>query len=324
MSTVPLYPLRFKPILRRLIWGGRRLGTVLHKPIGDESDYAESWEISDYHDQVSIVEEGSLAGSTIRDLIRARGGELLGRALGPRDQFPLLVKFIDAHETLSVQVHPDDEQGRRLANDNGKTETWVILDAEPGSVIYAGLKRGVGPDELAEGDPVRRGRAFAPPLRAPTRRLHPDRGRHSARDRRRGAPGRDSGDVRRHIPGLRLGTPGRRRQAPTASYSRGAGIDRFRPRAGRPDHARAPSRSPAAAPASGWRDRSTLPSSGSSLNRPTSVGTLDRFTIVMGLSGSCGCRARRRVACGSISARRCCSPRHWASARSHPTAPPWS
>ncbi len=149
MSTVPLYPLRFEPILRRLIWGGRRLGTVLHKPIGDGSDYAESWEISDYRDQVSIVQQGSLAGTTIRELIRTRGDELLGPALSPRDQFPLLVKFIDAHQNLSVQVHPDDETGRRLAGDNGKTETWVILDVEPGSAIYAGLKQGVGRDEFA-------------------------------------------------------------------------------------------------------------------------------------------------------------------------------
>jgi len=150
MSTVPLYPLRFLPILRRLIWGGRRLGTVLHKPIGDEGDYAESWELADYHDSVSVVQEGSLAGTTLRQLVQSRGEELLGPALGPRDQFPLLVKFIDAHQVLSVQVHPDDETGRRLAGDNGKTETWVILDAEPGSAIYAGLKQGVGRAELAE------------------------------------------------------------------------------------------------------------------------------------------------------------------------------
>jgi mannose-6-phosphate isomerase len=149
MSTIPLYPLRFKPILRRLIWGGRRLGTVLHKPIGPESDYAESWELSDYHDQVSVVEAGRLAGTTIRDLVHARELELLGKAPGPHDQFPLLVKFIDAHEALSVQVHPDDETGRRLANDHGKTETWIILSAEPRSVIYAGLEQGVGPDEFA-------------------------------------------------------------------------------------------------------------------------------------------------------------------------------
>jgi mannose-6-phosphate isomerase len=149
MSAPSFYPLRFKPILRRLIWGGRRLGTVLHKPIGNESDYAESWELSDYHNQVSVVLEGGPAGATLRDLVRSRGEELLGKALGPRDQFPLLVKFIDAHQSLSIQVHPDDETGRRLANDNGKTEAWVILDTEPGSLIYAGLKEGVARDEFA-------------------------------------------------------------------------------------------------------------------------------------------------------------------------------
>ena len=153
MSIGSLYPLRFKPILRRLIWGGRRLGTVLHRPIGDGSDYAESWELADYHDQVSVVEEGNLSGTSIRDLVHARGTDLLGETAGRRDQFPLLVKFIDAHQALSVQVHPDDATARRLVNDNGKTETWVILDAQPGSLIYAGLKSGVGRDRVRERGP---------------------------------------------------------------------------------------------------------------------------------------------------------------------------
>src|SRR5579883_3296832 len=148
METPPLYPLRFQPLLRELIWGGRRLGTVLHKPIGAASDYAESWEIADYHDQVSIVRDGPLAGTSLRKLIRSRPLEILGPSVGPRDPFPLLVKFIDANDDLSVQVHPDDEKGRRLANDSGKTETWVILDAAPGSLIYAGLEPGVGPEEF--------------------------------------------------------------------------------------------------------------------------------------------------------------------------------
>jgi mannose-6-phosphate isomerase len=148
MGGQSLYPLQFEPILRELIWGGRRLGTVLRKPIGAASDYAESWEISDYHDQVSVVGAGPLAGTTLRDLIRSRRLDILGPAIGPRPQFPLLVKFIDANQDLSVQVHPDDEKGRRLANDSGKTEAWVILDAEPGSLIYAGLKAGVRPDEF--------------------------------------------------------------------------------------------------------------------------------------------------------------------------------
>jgi mannose-6-phosphate isomerase len=150
MPNLPLYPLRFEPILRQLIWGGRRLGTVLHKAIGSESDYAESWELSDYQDRVSVVSDGPLAGTTLRELVRSRGDELLGPAMGRREQFPLLVKFIDANENLSVQVHPDDEEARRLAGDSGKTEAWVILAAEPESAIYAGLEAGVGPADLNE------------------------------------------------------------------------------------------------------------------------------------------------------------------------------
>jgi mannose-6-phosphate isomerase len=73
----------------------------------------------------------------------------MGPSLARRDQFPLLVKFIDANDVLSVQVHPDDEKGKRLANDNGKTETWVIVDAEPGSLIYAGLKSSVTREQFA-------------------------------------------------------------------------------------------------------------------------------------------------------------------------------
>jgi len=150
MPDAPLYPLRFEPILKELIWGGRRLESVLNKPLGAGSHYAESWEIADHRDDVSRVDEGPLRGASLRDLVRLRGEELLGRHLGPRTQFPLLVKYLDANQNLSVQVHPDDEKGRRLANDNGKTETWVIVHAEPGSLIYAGLRAGVTQEAFAE------------------------------------------------------------------------------------------------------------------------------------------------------------------------------
>ncbi len=143
MTAPALYPLRFEPILRRLIWGGRRLGTVLGKSLGPAADYAESWEISDYRDAVSIVNNGPLAGTSLRTLVAERPAELLGPRLASLEQFPLLVKFIDACEVLSVQVHPDDEQGRRLSGDRGKTEAWVVMAVEPGGVIYAGLERGV-------------------------------------------------------------------------------------------------------------------------------------------------------------------------------------
>jgi mannose-6-phosphate isomerase len=149
MSGTPLYPLTFDPILRPLIWGGRRLGTVLHKPIGSDDHYAESWEISDHGGDVSRVNAGPLAGTSLRDLVRDRSGELLGETRTARGQFPLLVKFLDANEPLSVQVHPNDELGWKLANDNGKSETWVIVQADPGSLIYAGLNAGVTRDEFA-------------------------------------------------------------------------------------------------------------------------------------------------------------------------------
>jgi mannose-6-phosphate isomerase len=144
-----LHPLRFEPIYKRLVWGGRKLATVLRKPIGEGSEYAESWEISDHRLDISRVADGPLAGSTLRELVLAHGEGLFGAAVGPRDQFPLLVKFIDARQDLSVQVHPDDERGRRLANDNGKTETWVIIHADPGSKIYAGLKPGTTREAMA-------------------------------------------------------------------------------------------------------------------------------------------------------------------------------
>ena len=150
MLDAPLYPLRFHPILKRLIWGGRRLGAFLDKPLGDEHDYAESWEIADHRRDVSVVADGPLAGANLRDLLAARGAEILGCAGGEARQFPLLVKFLDAHRVLSVQVHPDDAKGRVLADDNGKTEAWIVLHAEPGSLIYAGLRAGVSRADLAD------------------------------------------------------------------------------------------------------------------------------------------------------------------------------
>lgn len=150
MLDVPLYPLQFKPILKELIWGGRRLETILKKPLGGGSHYAESWEISDHRDDISQVADGPLEGVSLRTLIQDRGADLFGRHLGHLPQFPLLVKYIDAHQVLSVQVHPDDAKGKILANDNGKTEAWVIIHAEPGSLIYAGLNPGVTRAEFAK------------------------------------------------------------------------------------------------------------------------------------------------------------------------------
>jgi mannose-6-phosphate isomerase len=136
-----LYPFRFQPIFRRYLWGGRRLGSVLGKAIGEEN-CAESWEVVDHGEDQSIVTDGPLAGTTLGQLVRDHGAELFGRD-DPQPSFPLLWKFLDAAKMLSLQVHPNDEQAARLIPpDLGKTEAWVVLAAEPGSLIYAGLKRG--------------------------------------------------------------------------------------------------------------------------------------------------------------------------------------
>jgi len=137
-----LYPLRFQPIFRRYLWGGRRLGDDLNRPIGEGDDYAESWEVADHGDDQSVVACGPLAGVMLHDLVRDQGPSLLGRH-HPQRQFPLLLKFLDAQRNLSVQVHPNDELARRLdPPDLGKTEAWIILARQPGAKIYAGWKRG--------------------------------------------------------------------------------------------------------------------------------------------------------------------------------------
>lgn len=144
-----LPPLRFQPILREYLWGGRRLGTELGKQIGAGAHFAESWEIVDHGVDQSIVADGPLAGTTLHELVTEHGPALFGRH-HPQQQFPLLFKFLDACQTLSVQVHPNDEQGAALdPPDLGKTEAWVVLAAEPGSKIYAGLKPGVDREQLA-------------------------------------------------------------------------------------------------------------------------------------------------------------------------------
>jgi mannose-6-phosphate isomerase len=147
--VTPLYPFRFHPLLRRYLWGGRRLGAELGKPIGEGDDYAESWEICDRGADQSVIAAGPLAGTTLGELVQTRGAELLGRH-APQSRFPLLFKFLDARKTLSVQVHPDDVRAARLdPPDLGKTEAWVVLAAASGSILYAGLKRGFDRHALA-------------------------------------------------------------------------------------------------------------------------------------------------------------------------------
>jgi mannose-6-phosphate isomerase len=157
-ETVPLtnlYPIRFKPLLQRYLWGGRRLGELLRKPVGAEPVCAESWELCDRGADQSIIAHGPLKGTSLHALVTERAAELLGMHAGLQ-RFPLLFKFLDAASPLSVQVHPNDAAAALLSPpDLGKTEAWVVLAAAPGAVIYAGLARGF--DSAAAAREARRG-----------------------------------------------------------------------------------------------------------------------------------------------------------------------
>lgn len=148
MPEICNYPLKLQPLFRRYLWGGRRLETMLGKQLGEGDDYAESWEVVDHGEDQSVVLDGLAAGQTLRSLVTDHNAELFGQH-APQKQFPLLLKFLDCNRTLSVQVHPNDEQGALLnPPDLGKTEAWVVLAADPGSKLYAGLKPGVTRDDL--------------------------------------------------------------------------------------------------------------------------------------------------------------------------------
>ncbi|MFM8289599.1 MAG: type I phosphomannose isomerase catalytic subunit, partial [Planctomycetaceae bacterium] len=140
-------PLLFEPILKRVRWGGRRLGTVLGKQLGPHADYAESWEIADMGPVQSTVTTGPWRGQTLASLIATQAQFLLGSPPGSSaspGQFPLLVKFLDASDRLSLQVHPDDAQAQRAGvGPRGKTEAWIVLETEPDATLFAGLQPGV-------------------------------------------------------------------------------------------------------------------------------------------------------------------------------------
>jgi mannose-6-phosphate isomerase len=142
-------PLRLRPIFRNYLWGGRRLETMLGKSLGEGENYAESWEVVDHGKDQSIVVAGPASGQTLHQLVERQGQQLFGRH-HPQRQFPLLFKFLDCNRTLSVQVHPNDQQAAQLdPPDLGKTEAWLVLAADPGSKLFAGLLPGVTHDDLA-------------------------------------------------------------------------------------------------------------------------------------------------------------------------------
>jgi len=145
-------PLKFKPILKEKIWGGDRLGQMFGKGIPAGAKIGESWELSDRPEDTSLIAEGPMEGETLRDLVKFRAGDLFGSGPGPLNngRFPLLVKFIDASDKLSVQVHPDDAFSAVCGlREPGKSECWYFLEAPPGGVVL-GVKPGTTRGEFED------------------------------------------------------------------------------------------------------------------------------------------------------------------------------
>jgi mannose-6-phosphate isomerase len=148
-TQTSLYPLRFEPIYQYRLWGGRRLADLLAAPLPGDGPIGEAWVLSDRDDHASRVADGPLKGRTIGQLVEQLPEQLLGGLAGRFSRFPLLLKFLDVREMLSLQVHPADDRKDLLpAGETGKTEAWVVLEAGAKSRIYAGLKPGTTADDL--------------------------------------------------------------------------------------------------------------------------------------------------------------------------------
>lgn len=143
-----LYPLKFKPVFKETLWGGSKLRTHLGKDLGALSTCGESWEVSGMESDASIVTNGELAGWSLPSVLREYRGALAGEAVAARfgTHFPLLVKFIDARDDLSVQAHPDNALARARHGRMGKTEMWYVVQADPGATLVAGFNRDVSPE----------------------------------------------------------------------------------------------------------------------------------------------------------------------------------
>ncbi len=140
-----LYPIKFTPIAKETIWGGNKLKTVLSKKFSSQKQIGESWEISGVKNDISIVANGHLKGESLNKLIIDLGARLLGDKVYQRfgNEFPLLIKFIDANDALSIQVHPDDELAKERHDSFGKTEMWYVLDAEKDANLIVGFNQEV-------------------------------------------------------------------------------------------------------------------------------------------------------------------------------------
>ncbi|SFF09157.1 type I phosphomannose isomerase catalytic subunit [Sunxiuqinia elliptica] len=147
-----LYPLKFKTQYMDKIWGGQKVRTHLGKDFGKLPNCGETWEISGVQDHVSVVSNGFLAGNSLEELIEVYMGDLVGDKVYERFgvEFPLLIKFIDANDDLSIQVHPDDELSKKRHQAFGKTEMWYVMQADQGAKLNLGFKEELTKEQYLE------------------------------------------------------------------------------------------------------------------------------------------------------------------------------
>lgn len=140
-----LYPLKFKKVFIEKVWGGREFEIKLDMKLPENRKIGESWEISAHPNGMSIVENGELAGKTLQEVYDEYKEKLVGNKVYNeyKDRFPLLIKYLDVNDRLSIQVHPDDETALKNHNELGKSESWYIMEASPDAVLIMGMKPGI-------------------------------------------------------------------------------------------------------------------------------------------------------------------------------------
>ena len=146
-----LYPLFFKPISKERLWGGEKLISYLEKPFKGEG-IGESWELSAVSGDESVVSNGVLEGKQLKELIETYKADLLGKSVYDRfgDDFPILIKYIDAQKDLSVQLHPNDQLAKERHNSFGKNEMWYIMNADAGAKLITGFSKNIDQNEYQQ------------------------------------------------------------------------------------------------------------------------------------------------------------------------------
>lgn len=147
-----MYPLKFKKILKEKIWGGRALEDILGIELPHEKLYGESWEVASHGNDNSIIENGSLKGKNLQELLESYKEKLVGEKVYKEygDKFPLLIKYLDINDKLSVQVHPNDQYAMKNEKDFGKTEGWYVIWASSNAKLILGLREGVTKEEFSK------------------------------------------------------------------------------------------------------------------------------------------------------------------------------